>query len=186
MWLGHCHLGNLCRGCWMMDVGSITTTTQIILDINWCTTLLIPVIQSAHIRLEVILEPCRSGLLCTNLLTDCTAPSQLANSTVFQVWGLRSRYDWRSASMSWRPAHLGTCEQILILSEFCCLVCVGRPLWREVGVCLLTVTVRKKCPSSRFIFCLLLSFSSFHFMYIQYMQGLVSPGSIQQIMLHNL
>jgi hypothetical protein len=50
---------------------------------------------------------------------------------------VKSRYDWRSvgrsASVSWRRAHFGTCDQILILSEFCCLVSVGRPLWREVG-----------------------------------------------------
>jgi hypothetical protein len=35
--------------------------------------------------------------------------------------------------MSWRRAHLGTSDQILILSEFRCVVFVGRPLWREVG-----------------------------------------------------
>jgi hypothetical protein len=32
--------------------------------------------------------------------------------------------------MSWSRAHLGTCDQILILSEFCCVVFVRRPLWR--------------------------------------------------------
>jgi hypothetical protein len=31
--------------------------------------------------------------------------------------------------MSWRRAHLGTYDQILILSEFRCVVFVGRPLW---------------------------------------------------------
>jgi hypothetical protein len=35
--------------------------------------------------------------------------------------------------MSWRWTHCRTCDQILILSEFCCLVSLGRPLWREVG-----------------------------------------------------
>jgi hypothetical protein len=40
---------------------------------------------------------------------------------------------WSSVSMSWLRAHCGTCGQILILSEFCCLAYVGRPLWREVG-----------------------------------------------------
>jgi hypothetical protein len=49
-----------------------------------------------------------------------------------EFWGLGSRYDWQSVSMSWRRAHLGTCDQILILSECCCLVSVGRPFWREV------------------------------------------------------
>jgi hypothetical protein len=51
-------------GCWVMDVGigivSKTTTTQIILDINWCTTLLILVIQSVRASSEVTLEPWRS------------------------------------------------------------------------------------------------------------------------------
>jgi hypothetical protein len=40
--------------------------------------------------------------------------------------------------MSGCRAHFGTCDQILLsvrrfLSESCCLVSVGRPLWREVG-----------------------------------------------------
>jgi hypothetical protein len=41
----------------MMNIGSITSTTQIILDINWCTTLLTLVIQSVRGRLEVTLQP---------------------------------------------------------------------------------------------------------------------------------
>jgi hypothetical protein len=46
---------------------------------------------------------------------------------------LKSRYDWRSVSTSWCWAHCGTCDQRLIMSESCCLVSVGWPLWREVG-----------------------------------------------------
>jgi hypothetical protein len=50
---------------------------------------------------------------------------------------LRQRYRLSqltpSRLRSERRAHFGTCDQILILSEFCCLVSVGRPLWREVG-----------------------------------------------------
>jgi hypothetical protein len=53
---------------------------------------------------------------------------------------LKSRYDWWSVSTSWCRAHCGTCDQTLILSEFCCFVSVRRLLWREVG-CLLSVTV---------------------------------------------
>jgi hypothetical protein len=39
----------------------------------------------------------------------------------------------QSVSTSSCRAHCGTCDQILIPSEIYCLVCVGRPLWREVG-----------------------------------------------------
>jgi hypothetical protein len=46
--------------------------------------------------------------------------------------------DSQSVSMSWRRAHLGTCDQILILSEFSCVIFVGRPLWREVGMSLVS------------------------------------------------
>jgi hypothetical protein len=67
-------------------------------------------------------------------------------------WGLRSRCYWRSVSQyvlaSNPPWDL---RPILILSEFCCIVSVGRPLWRESN----------NCPSSGFF--LLLSFSFFPF-----------------------
>jgi hypothetical protein len=46
-----------------IGVGSITTTTQIILYINWYTTLLILVIQSVRASSEVTLEPWRYCLL---------------------------------------------------------------------------------------------------------------------------
>jgi hypothetical protein len=44
----------------------------------------------------------------------------------------------QSVSMSRYRAHSGTCDQILLsvrrlFSESCCLVSLGRPLWREVG-----------------------------------------------------
>jgi hypothetical protein len=51
-------------------------------------------------------------------------------------------YDLRSVcqsvSMFWCRAHSGTCDQILLLvwrllSESCCFVSMGRPLWREDG-----------------------------------------------------
>jgi hypothetical protein len=38
-----------------------------------------------------------------------------------EVWG-HVTTDGQSVSMSWRRAHLGTCDQILILSEFRCVV----------------------------------------------------------------
>jgi hypothetical protein len=37
--------------------------------------------------------------------------------------------DGKSEGTSWCQAHCGTCNQILILSEFCCLVSVRRPNW---------------------------------------------------------
>jgi hypothetical protein len=57
-------------------------------------------------------------------------------------WYPRSRSrvttDGQSVSMSRYLAHSGTCDQILLsvlrlLSESCCLVSVGHPLWQEVG-----------------------------------------------------
>jgi hypothetical protein len=36
--------------------------------------------------------------------------------------------DGQSVSTSWCRAHCVTCGKILILSEICCLVSVGRPL----------------------------------------------------------
>jgi hypothetical protein len=45
----------------------------------------------------------------------------------------KSRYDRRSVSQYVLcRAHCGTCDQVLIVSEFCCIVSVWRPLWREV------------------------------------------------------
>jgi hypothetical protein len=49
-----------------------------------------------------------------------------------EVWG-HVTTNGRSVIMSWRRAHFGTCDQILILSEFRCVAFVGRPLWWEVG-----------------------------------------------------
>jgi hypothetical protein len=87
--------------------------------------------------------------------------------------------DGQSVRLSAEP----TVRQILILSEICSLVSLERPLWREVGVCLLSVTVSSICPSWRF-FVLLLAFLPIlhvtHFKYIQYIQGLVSPGWVQE------
>jgi hypothetical protein len=65
--------------------------------------------------------------------------------------------DGRSVSTFWCRAHCGNCDQILILSEICCLVSVGRPLWREVG------PVSCRSPSAvivhRQFFCLFFHFT---------------------------
>jgi hypothetical protein len=39
----------------------------------------------------------------------------------------------QSVSMSWCQFTLGPVTRCYILSECCCVVCVGRPLWREVA-----------------------------------------------------
>jgi hypothetical protein len=65
----------------------------------------------------------------------------------------------QSVSTSWCRAHCGTCHQVLIRSEFCCLsLSVWCPLWWEVG------SVSCKSLSAvivhRQVFCL---FFTFHF-----------------------
>jgi hypothetical protein len=52
--------------------------------------------------------------------------SYMMTSRRFEVWG-HVTSNGQSVSMSWRRAHLGTCDQILILSEFRCVVFVVRP-----------------------------------------------------------
>jgi hypothetical protein len=99
-----------------------------------------------------------------------------------EVWG-HVTTNSQSVSMSWHRAHLRTCDQILTLSEFRCVVFVGRHLWREVGSvsCQSLSAIIVHC---QFLFCFcFFILHVIHFMYIQYTQGLVSPGSVQQIML---
>jgi hypothetical protein len=72
-------------------------------------------------------------------------------------------------SQSWCRAHCGTFDQILILSEFCCLVSVGRPLWREVGSLScqsLSAVIVHQVLFLSFFFPPILHFTCF--MYIQY------------------
>jgi hypothetical protein len=66
----------------------------------------------------------------------CGAPSLTRGRVCHLSFSVRSnlqvlfwRWKWshvttegQSVSMSWRRAHFGTCDQILILSEFCCLL----------------------------------------------------------------
>jgi hypothetical protein len=90
------------------------------------------VIQFVCASSEVALEPWRS---CSLLVTAPVQVMLTEVSTMYislEVWG-HVTTDGQSVSMSWRRAHLGTCDQILILSEFCCVVFVGCPFWREVG-----------------------------------------------------
>jgi hypothetical protein len=95
--------------------------------------------------------------------------------------------DGQSVSMSWRRSQFGTCNQILVLSEFCCLVSVGRPVWREVGsVSCQSLSAILVHLQVFFVFLFISILHATRFMYIQYMQGLVSPGSVQQLMLHHL
>jgi hypothetical protein len=68
-------------------------------------------------------------------------------------WGLRSRYDWRSVSqyvLTSSPAW--DLRPDINSVRFCCVVFVGRPLWREVGYVSLSVTVSNNCPSWSFMY----------------------------------
>jgi hypothetical protein len=90
--------------------------------------------------------------MCEHVLGKWSCEVRILNA----YWSLKSRYDWRSAGQSvsqsvstfWCKAHCGTCAQILILSEFYCLVSAERPIWWEVGsVCcqsLSTVIVHRQ------------------------------------------
>jgi hypothetical protein len=109
-----------------------------------------------------------------------------------EVWG-HVTTNGQSVNMSWRRAHFGTCDQILILSEFRCVVFVGRPLWREVTSvsCQSLSAIIVHCQFCFLLFLLVCLFFSpilhvIYFMYIQYTQGLVGPDSVQQILLHHL
>jgi hypothetical protein len=62
--------------------------SQIIFDINWCTTLLILVIHSVHVHLEVILKPCRSCLLLASAMVQVVLLTE-ASSTYISVDVLR-------------------------------------------------------------------------------------------------
>jgi hypothetical protein len=67
----------------------------------------------------------------------------------------------------------------------CCL-CWAPSLTRG-RVCLLSATVSNNCLLSIFLFWFFPPILHvIYFMYIQYTQGLVSPGSVQQILLHHL
>jgi hypothetical protein len=85
----------------------------------------------------------------------------------------------QSVSTSWCRAHCGTWNQTLILSEICCLVSVGRPLWREVG----SISCQSLSVVRVFVHCQVFCFSFFNFtcytffMYIQYIQGLCQSRS---------
>jgi hypothetical protein len=84
----------------------------------------------------------------------------------------------QSVSMSRYRTHFETCDQILFcvrrfLSESCCLVSVGRPLWREVGSVI--------CHSQSIViyqylhqaFSLHVFYSSAIYTYVQYIQSFI-------------
>jgi hypothetical protein len=94
----------------------------------------------------------------------------------------KSCYNWRSISVSRCQAHSETCDQILLsvwrlLSESCCLVSVGRPLWREAGFVI--------CPQSVVIYQYLHQAFTLNVFYSSaiYVQASFRPVSVQQIML---
>jgi hypothetical protein len=98
-----------------IGVGSITTTTQIILDNNWCTILLvlvIPVIQSTHFFFSDT-----RALKLLLLLTVSTGPGRLVVELEVEVT-LRltvGRYVLVSSTL------VGLATRYYFLSECCCL-----------------------------------------------------------------
>jgi hypothetical protein len=120
---------SMCGGCWMMDVGSITTTTQIILDINWCITLFTLVIHSVCVRLEVILEPCRSGPLCTHWLADWLHCSKSTCSFKLKVKVTLQPTVSQSVIMSRIEHFLGLVTRYYFMSEGCFLKFADLSLW---------------------------------------------------------
>jgi hypothetical protein len=60
-------------------------------------------------------------------------PQALGILNSFWSWSETSvTPDGQSVSTSWCRAHCGTSDQILILSQICCLVSVEHPLWRVI------------------------------------------------------
>jgi hypothetical protein len=140
----------------------------IILDINCCTTLFTLAIQSVCASSEVALEPWRSCSLLASVLVQLVVLTEVSTAYIsLEVWG-HVTTNGQSVCMSWRRAHLGTCDQILILSEFRCVFFVGRSLWREVGSVscqsLSAIIVHRQV----FFFCFCFSpiLHVIHFMYI--------------------
>jgi hypothetical protein len=124
-------------------VGSITTTTQIILDNNRCTILLvlvIPAIPSTHFFLSdtraLKILPAADGLNWSEASWQSKSKSKS-----------KLLYDWQSVSQSeclGIEYPCGTCDQMLfpigmLLSEICGLLSGGRPLWREDGSAICSV-----------------------------------------------
>jgi hypothetical protein len=104
---------------------------------TWALTL-IPIFASFFLFLSFLWNHLQVAFIITINNFDSLIAGKFGSSLYF----VKNRWRWRwsrvttdghSVGMSWRRAHCGTCDQILILSEFCCLVSVGRPLWREVG-----------------------------------------------------
>jgi hypothetical protein len=98
----------------------------------------------------------------------------------------------QSVSMSRYRAHSGTCDQILLsvlrlFSEVCCLVSVGRPLWREVGsvICLSQSSNLPVFTSNIYVTCVL-QFSNLYTIYIYIYKDSFSLFRVQQIMLYQL
>jgi hypothetical protein len=71
------------------------------------------------------------------------------------------------------------------LSESCCVVSVGRPLWREVGSVSCQSLSAVFSPLSKLNFIYILNVTHVLCVYNIY-KASVSPGSVQQIMTHHL
>jgi hypothetical protein len=107
-----------------------------------------------------------------------TCPRQLGNCGVLRSEVTLQLTVSRSIGMSWRWTHLGTCDQLLILFEFRCVVFVGRPLWREVG------SVSRQSLSAITVHC---QFSPLHFTHHTfYVYTIRTRPSQPRLLLHHL
>jgi hypothetical protein len=87
--------------------------------------------------------------------------------------------------MSWCRVHSGLVTRYYFLSESCCVVSVGRPLWQEIGSVSCQSLSTVFSPLSKFNLIYILHVSHVLCMYNIY-KASVSKCSVQQIMPHHL
>jgi hypothetical protein len=99
------------------------------------------------------------------------ATSRLSSESASEL-----RYNWRSVSRSVSVSSpvWGSWPDIILFPESYCLVNMGRPLWREVGVCRLSQSVvsSKSFVSIYIIKYICKTYQSI--IYVQYVHGLLS------------
>jgi hypothetical protein len=114
--------------------------------------------------------------LCLSHSNSRLTPTQLllAQEDLSRMNLSKSRYNWQSGNTSRFRAHSGTCDQILLsvrrlLSESCCRVSVGHPLWQEVGsvICQSQSIAVYQCLHQGFTFHVFYSSA----VYVQYIQS---------------
>jgi hypothetical protein len=166
--------------CWRLGSGAVLKPSQVQLaseDYLGCSC----EISVLHV---FPLQLCESVPPTTTRAVPNSVHTSLFGRAVLFTRCCRSHVttDGQSVSMSRCRAHSGICDQMLLsacrmLSESCCLVSVGRPLWREVGSVV--------CYSKSLVIYHYLDQEAQQFIYIIY-KASFSSGSVQQIMLYQL